>query len=80
MIMILCLLNNGYSHGTNVAGCVSSSTNNNIGVASVGWSVKLMGLNTSNDGQYIQYGGQSILTGAQMGADVINMSWEAGRL
>ena len=68
-------INNGYDHGTNVAGCVSSATNNNIGVASVGWSVKLMGLNVSNDGYYIQYGGQSILTAAQMGADVINMSW-----
>jgi len=67
--------NNNYSHGTEVAGCVSATTNNNIGVASVGWSVKLMGLNTSSDGQYIQYGGQSILTAAQMGADVINMSW-----
>ncbi len=67
--------NNNYSHGTEVAGCVSATTNNNIGVASVGWSVKLMGLNTSSDGEYIQYGGQSILTAAQMGADVINMSW-----
>ena len=67
--------NNSYSHGTAVGGCVSATTNNNIGVASVGWSVKLMGLNTSNDGNYIQYGGQSILTAGQMGADVINMSW-----
>ena len=68
-------LNNSYSHGTEVAGCVSATTNNNIGVASVGWSVKLMGLNNSNDGDYITHGGQSILTAAQMGADVINMSW-----
>ena len=67
--------NNSYDHGTNVAGCVSASTNNNNGVASVGWSVKLMGMNNSNDGQYITDGAQSILTAAQMGADVINMSW-----
>jgi hypothetical protein len=67
--------NNSYDHGTNVAGCVSASTNNNNGVASVGWSVKLMGMNNSDDGQYITDGAQSILTAAQMGADVINMSW-----
>ena len=38
-----------YDHGTLVAGCVSASTNNNLGVASVGWSVKLMGVNNSTD-------------------------------
>ena len=67
--------NNNYDHGTNVAGCVSASTNNNNGVASVGWSIKIMGMNNSDDGQYITDGAQSILTSAQMGADVINMSW-----
>ena len=67
--------NNSYDHGTNVAGCVSATTDNNNGVASVGWSVKIMGVNNSNDGQYITHGANSILASAQMGADVINMSW-----
>lgn len=66
---------NAYDHGTNVAGCVSATTDNNTGVASVGWSVKLMGINNSNDGQYITHGANSILAAAQMGADVINCSW-----
>ena len=68
-------VNNSYQHGTEVAGCVSASTDNSNGVASVGWSVKLMGINNSNDGDYITHGANSILAAAQMGADVINMSW-----
>ena len=40
----------------------------------MGWSVKLMGINNSNDGDYITHGANSILAAAQMGADVINMS------
>ena len=34
-----------------------------------------MGINNSDDGYYITHGPNSILTAAQMGADVINMSW-----
>ena len=68
-------INNQADHGTLVAGCVSASTNNGTGIASVGWSVKLMGINNSNDATYITHGGQSILAAGQMGADVINMSW-----
>jgi subtilisin family serine protease len=63
------------SHGTSVAGCVSGATNNGTGIASVGWSVKLMPFRCSNDGQYIEYGYNGILAAAQMGANVINCSW-----
>ena len=64
-----------YDHGTLVAGCVSASTNNNLGVASVGWSVKLMGVNNSTDPETVTDGYDGVLAAAQMGADVINMSW-----
>ena len=68
--------NNNYYHGTSVAGCVSASTDNSTGVASVGWSVKIMGLRCSaNDPQYITDGYQGILSAAHMGANVINCSW-----
>ncbi len=50
-------------------------TNNSIGVASVGWSVKLMPFRCSDNGQYIEYGYNGILAAAQMGANVINCSW-----
>ena len=66
---------NNLSHGTSVAGCVSGATNNGTGIASVGWSVKLMPFRCSNDGQYIEYGYNGILAAAQMGANVINCSW-----
>ena len=63
------------SHGTSVAGCVSGTTNNGSGIASVGWSVKLMPFRCSENGQYIEYGYNGILAAAQMGANVINCSW-----
>ena len=64
-----------YGHGTNVAGCVSASTNNNTSIASVGWSVKIMAFRCSNNPDYITTGWEGILTAAQMGANVINCSW-----
>tara|TARA_B100001250_G_C19814030_1_gene797282 strand:- start:1450 stop:4728 length:3279 start_codon:yes stop_codon:yes gene_type:complete len=67
--------NNGMSHGTSVGGCVSATTNNNTGVASVGWSVKLMPFRCSNAGEFIETGYNGILGAAQMGANVINCSW-----
>ena len=68
-------VNNQYDHGTSVAGCVSSSTNNGTGIASVGWSVKLMGINSTDDPGFVTDGYSGILAAGQMGADVINLSW-----
>ena len=68
-------VNNQYDHGTNVAGCVSASTNNGTGIASVGWSVKLMGINSTDDPGFVTDGYSGILAAGQMGADVINLSW-----
>ena len=68
-------INNQYDHGTNVAGCVSASTNNGTGIASVGWSIKLMGINSTDDPGFVTDGPQGILTAGQMGADVINLSF-----
>ncbi|MBT6982047.1 MAG: S8 family serine peptidase, partial [Candidatus Marinimicrobia bacterium] len=64
-----------YDHGTSVSGCVSAVTNNNNGISSVGWSVKLMGINSTNDPGFVTHGYNGILAAAQMGADVINCSW-----
>ena len=62
-------------HGTLVAGCVSAMTNNEIGVSSVGWSVKLMGISCGQDPPSISHPYEGLLAAAQMGADVINMSF-----
>ena len=68
--------NNGtWAHGTHVAGCVSAMTNNEIGVSSVGWSVKLMGISCGQDPPSISHPYEGLLAAAQMGADVINMSF-----
>ncbi|NQV37997.1 MAG: S8 family serine peptidase [Candidatus Marinimicrobia bacterium] len=66
----------GDGHGTNVSGCVSGVTDNSIGVASVGWSVKVMPIKASYASNgFIDNGYEGILTAAQQGADVINCSW-----
>ncbi len=66
----------GDGHGTNVSGCVSGVTNNGIGIAAVGWSVKIMPIKSSytNNG-YIDFGYDGLLAGAQQGANVLNCSW-----
>ncbi|MBI88518.1 MAG: hypothetical protein CMG60_00400 [Candidatus Marinimicrobia bacterium] len=74
-------LRNNHVHGTKVAGNVSAVTNNGIGLASVGYSVKLMGINANdnpNEPWYLTHTPQSVLAAAQMGADVINCSWTHG--
>jgi hypothetical protein len=68
-------VNTGLNHGTNVAGCVSSMTNNQSGIASLGWSIKLMGITLCDAGGTITSGYEGILTAAHMGADIINNSW-----
>ena len=65
---------NSFDHGTMVAGCVSASTDNNIGIASVGWGIKIMGINSSTENQVVTDASQGVLAAAQMGADVINLS------
>ena len=68
-------INNSVDHGTFVAGCISSSTNNNMGVGSIGWSIKLMGVNASDNDETVTDGYSATLSAAQMGANIINMSW-----
>ena len=68
-------------HGTKVAGNVSAVTNNGIGLASVGYSVKLMGVNANNNVDepwYLTHTFEAVLAAAQMGADIINCSWTHG--
>ncbi len=73
-------------HGTHVAGCVSASTNNGVGVAGIGFSTKVMAVKTSRNDQrdpssgspYIVYGYEGLMYAAQNGAKVINCSWGGG--
>ena len=61
-------------HGTKVAGNVSAMTNNGIGLASVGYSIKLMGVNANgniNGPWSLTHTNEAVLAAAQMGADII---------
>ena len=53
-------VNLSLSHGTNVAGCVSSMTNNETGIASVGSSIKIMGITNCDPGGSITSGYEGI--------------------
>jgi subtilisin family serine protease len=70
-------------HGTNVAGIASAVTNNEVGVASIGFKCKIMPVKTTQDndrdpntgGPYIVYGFEGIVYAADNGCKVINCSW-----
>lgn len=68
--------NSYFTHGTHVAGIVAASTNNSLGIASIGYNCKLIPVKIGNDAT-------SSLSGAYLGvefaivsgAQVMNMSW-----
>ncbi len=63
-------------HGTHVAGISSAATNNDEGVASIGYNSKLMIVKCSEgDERFLSNGYQGILYAADNGADFINCSW-----
>jgi serine protease len=63
------------SHGTHVAGIASAATNNGVGIASIGFNVKLIPVKSSNQAQIISDGYAGVVWAADNGAHVINMSW-----
>lgn len=65
----------GMSHGTHVAGIVSASTNNGVGIASIGFSVKIIPIKSSNSSEFISDAYAGVVWAYQNDADVINMSW-----
>lgn len=70
-------------HGTHVAGCASATTNNAIGIASLGFNTKLLVVKCGSDNVNRNTGGtegifrsyQGMLYAAENGADIINCSW-----
>jgi subtilisin family serine protease len=69
-------------HGTFTAGLASAVTNNNTGVAGVGFKCKIMPVKTSQNnvrstggGALILYGFEGIVYAADNGASVVNTSW-----
>ena len=63
-------------HGTRVAGFAGAATNNTIGVASVGWNIKLLTYQPNNDDENRTVLAQKIKDAADAGAHVINLSFK----
>ncbi len=67
-----------WSHGTHTSGLVGAETNNNTGVASIGFNISIIAVKasqSSGDGSTVDAGYSGIIWAADHGANVINMSW-----
>ncbi|PJA97359.1 MAG: hypothetical protein CO129_01615 [Ignavibacteriales bacterium CG_4_9_14_3_um_filter_34_10] len=69
-------------HGTHVAGIAGAVTNNNIGIASIGFNCKIMPVKVAQENlrdefgrALISYGYDGIVYAVDNGAKVINCSW-----
>ncbi|MDA3894162.1 MAG: S8 family peptidase [Salinivirgaceae bacterium] len=62
-------------HGTKVAGMASASTNNNIGISSMGYKTKLMPIKAMDASGNISAGYEGIVYAADHGCAIINCSW-----
>ncbi len=69
--------NPNLNHGTHVAGCAAAVTNNELGVASLGYKCKIIPVKCGSEAytQGIYRGYAGIAYAASLGADIINCSW-----
>lgn len=72
-----CGSNDGF-HGSHVSGIVGAESNNNLGVASIGYDVSILPVKIGNCNGSLTAGYEGIIWAADNGADVINMSWGGG--
>jgi subtilisin family serine protease len=63
-----------YGHGTHCSGIVAAVRNNGIGVSGINTPCKIMAIKFFPN-SYFSLGAKSIIYSADMGCDVINMSW-----
>ena len=64
-----------YDHGTHVAGIAGATTDNNTGIASIGFGISLLPVKATNSATGVTHGYDGIVYAVNAGADVINMSW-----
>jgi subtilisin family serine protease len=65
-----------FIHGTRTSGCASASTNNGIGIASIGYSCKILPVKCTDNFNYVSHGLEAMFYAASMPqVQVVNMSW-----
>jgi subtilisin family serine protease/PKD repeat protein len=64
-----------WSHGTHCAGLVGAETDNNLGIASIGYNVSLMTARGAEDNGDLTHTAYGVQWAANNGADVISMSY-----
>ncbi len=70
--------NNSMNHGTHCAGIAGARTDNGIGIASIGWNIKIIGVkcqNNTGNTTSIPFGYQGIIYAAKAKARVISCSF-----
>ncbi len=69
----------GSDHGVLVGGAAAAFTNNGLDVAAIGFNCKLLPVKVSiNESPLIYRGYQGIVYAADMGVDIMNLSWGGG--
>lgn len=69
-----------YSHGTHTSGLVAAETDNNTGVASIGYNTSLIAVKVGRDSDGALIAGyDGIVWATDNGADIISMSWGSGQ-
>ena len=70
--------NGSFNHGTHCAGIAAAATDNNTGIASIGFDTKIIAVKATGDSESnatISAGFSGISYAIAAGADVISMSW-----
>lgn len=65
----------GSNHGTHVSGLSAAVTDNNVGIASIGFNTKFMPLKISNSAGILTQAYQGVVYAADHGCFIINCSW-----
>jgi len=63
-----------WQHGTLMGGYASASTNNNVGIASISWNLKILPIQAGWESEVLQ-SYNAMIYAAENGADVITNSW-----
>lgn len=73
--------NTNFTHGTHVGGIAGAVTDNNLGVASMGFNISIIPVKCTFNGQSsptsIPMGFEGVNYAANAGADIINCSWSS---